>query len=332
MVVSRLKVFPVPLSLKLLLLFFFALARPQAQTTADCKERAVIVNALAANGIPIENLAGRDFKVSYHGQLVPVVWSQHRQFPGGRIIVLLDTSGSMKGESDGSAKWKIAHAAALEFVSSAPSLAQVSFMGFALELGPRFEASAGRRPIEDWLNRSTVREGKEVKGRTALYQTILAALRDLGPTNPGDAIYVITDGGDNSSKERVSRVEGALRGVRLFTFLLNGSLKTEEERSGIEDLYELTNRSGGFLVRISPSVGGYDFRDRTLAAIRTSTRMLQAQMASFYVLGIQFPDNLPKVKDWKVDVVDAGGHRRKDVTVTYPRNLPPAGCVAQSTP
>jgi hypothetical protein len=317
-----------------LLLFLLAgpLAVSQVQPSEDCSKRTVVVNALDAHGVPIENLVGHDFKVSYHGRPVPVVWSQHRKYPGGRIVVLLDTSGSMKGDSEGgSAKWKIAHAAAVEFISSANSQAQVSLMGFASEINTRFDSFGGRQPIEDWLNRPAMREGKEVKGRTALSQTILEAVRDLGPANPGDAIYVITDGGDNSSKERMSQVEGALRGVRLFTFLLNGPAKTEEERSGTNDLYELTLKSGGFLVSISPGVGGYDVGDRTISSIRASTRMLQTQMANFYLLGIEATGNIPKA-DLKVNVVDVRGNSRKGVTVAYPHKLSPTGCPAHAAP
>jgi hypothetical protein len=236
----------------------------------------------------------------------------------------------MNGDFEGgSAKWRIADAAALEFVSSAPPQTQVSLFAFGSEIDKRFDALGGRQPIEDWLVRPTVREGKELRGRTALSQTILEAVRDLGQTNPGDAIYVITDGGDNSSKERMSQIEAALRGVRLFTFLLNGPAKTEEEKSGIEDLYEATLKSGGFLVSISPGVGGYDVGDRTISSIRASTRMLQAQMANFYLLGIEPTDNIPKA-DVKVKVVDVRGRSRKDVTVAYPHKLSPAGCPAHA--
>jgi hypothetical protein len=236
----------------------------------------------------------------------------------------------MKGDFEGgSAKWKIAHAAAVEFISSANSQAQVSLMGFASEINTRFDSSGGRQPIEDWLNRPATREGKELKGSTALYRTILETLKNLGPTNPGDAIYVITDGGDNAHKETISQVERSLQGVRLFAFLLNSPL-TQEARSGTKDLYELTLKSGGFLVSISPGVGGYGLEDHTIASIRTSTRMLQAQMASFYVLGIQPPDNISEGDHWKVDVVDIGGRSRKDITVAYPQTLASSGCVAQS--
>ena len=208
-------------------------------------------------------------------------------------------------------------------------------------IGQKFAGLGGRQPIEDWLNRSAVREGNDVKGHTALYDTILEALKSLEPTQPGDAIYVITDGGENASAEKLTQLEHSLEssGVRLFAFLLDGPWLTSPGQSSVTDLYALVRESGGSLASVSPrSVGPgwssvnalYSYGKNTGASIRASTGVLQAEISGFYVLGVQFPESSAKLEDWRVDVVDAQGRRKKDVIVAFPHKLAPAGCAAQS--
>jgi Mg-chelatase subunit ChlD len=309
-----------------------------AQTTEECRERRAIINVLDAHGLPIKNLTKGDFKASNRGKPLNVAWSQHRDDPGVRIAVLLDLSGSMTGSVDGgSNKWKIARTAALEFVSSAPTQARVSLMPFASGRGQRLQTLRDRHSIETWLNSPDVREAKEVKGVTPLYDAIGTALKDFGAAEPGDAIYVITDGGDNASRAKMSELERSLESseVRLFAFLLNSPI-TEQESATIHDFYELAHRSGGFLVSVSrqslgfDTLASYDFGEQMSAALQASTRMLQAQIGSYYILGLQFTDNLPTLETWKLDIVDAYGHKRKDVAMAYPHKVPRAVCAAHS--
>jgi hypothetical protein len=308
------------------------------QTSDLCRERTAIVNVLDPNGSPITNFTRDSFKASHRGKPLNVVWSQHRKDPGVRITVLLDLSSSMKADFEGGlAKWKTALAAALDFVSLAPPQVRLSFRPFASGAGQRFKTIGDRQSFEDWLNGPAVRDGKEVKGTTALYDAILMALKDFGTPEPGDAIYVVTDGGENASKEKMGKIERSLQssGVRLFAFLLNGPM-TSEESSTIRDLYDLTRRSGGFLVSVSREPPGslflhsYDFGERTVASIQASTRMLYAQIISYYMLGLQSQDNPSTPEAWKLDIVDAQGRRRKDVAMAYPQKLAPAACAAQS--
>jgi uncharacterized protein with von Willebrand factor type A (vWA) domain len=103
-----------------------------------------------------------------------IVSSQFRQNGVGRIIVLLDTSGSMGGGK--SNKWRIAQTAASEFVSSAPRQIQISFMAFADTVKQRFSAADGRKVIDEWLQKPATGDPANLRGPTALYETILGLL------------------------------------------------------------------------------------------------------------------------------------------------------------
>jgi VWA domain-containing protein len=326
-------------TMKLFSLFLAACVSLPAQSADGCRERTAIVNVLDGHGVPVANLVRDNFKAYQQRKPLNILWSQHRDDPNVRIAVLLDVSGSMEGSGEGGVnKWKIAHAAATEFVSVTPSQAKVSFMTFAAGFGQKLQVLGNRQSIENWLNSPAVQEGKALKGTTPLYDTILTALADFGPAQRGDTIYVITDGGENASREHMSQLERSLdgSGVRLYAFLLNGPM-SEQESSTIHDLYELTLRSGGFLFSVTRRhlvgswfVSPYEFGDRVVASIQASTRMLNAQIHGYYVLGLQFPDASSKLEAWKLVVVDQNGRRRKDVTAAYPHQLASGACNLKS--
>ncbi|HET6176408.1 MAG TPA: VWA domain-containing protein [Candidatus Sulfotelmatobacter sp.] len=176
------------LEMSLLLTLFVLLATTGiAQSTPDCKNGLIVVTALDAHGLPVRNLTARDFQLSYRGKGVKVTSPEYWNNPVARVVVLLDLSGSMRGGM-GSDKWKVAHTMASAYVLAAPPKEQISLLSFADTVQQKFAAADGRTPIQEWLSSVPVREGQVLKGRTALYQAILAGINQLTPAEPGDAI------------------------------------------------------------------------------------------------------------------------------------------------
>jgi len=353
---------------KLFALLLTASAVTYAQTAETCLERTAIVNALDINGVPVTRPAGARFMASRRQKALRISSLQYTRDPNGRVAVLLDTSESMEGNVEGGmAKWEVARSAALDFVSSTPPQTSISLTAFSTSVDQRFDALE-RQSVKNWLDSSDVRGGKVLKGQTNLSDSILAAVKAFGPSQPGDAVYVITDGAENVSGQKVRQLEILLEssGVRLFAFLIN-TLEKRKDRWSATDLYELTRRSGGFLVSINPpslrvigspvhvsyysysplwtSVGipspptvnsgpassglASVYKAHALEAVRASTHMLQTQISSYYVLSIQFPKSSAGLEDWKLEVVDANGLKRKDVVVAYPNKLAAAACADQ---
>jgi hypothetical protein len=54
-------------------------------------------------------------------------------------------------------------------------------------------------------------------------------------------------------------------------------------------------------------------------------RQLHAPAREYYRLEVELPAETEKPRDWKLDMVDAQGKRRKDVGVVYPQKLGPCG-------
>jgi hypothetical protein len=331
-----LKVLPV-------LLFLLSLSIPIANAQV-CQQDYVNVNALDAHGVPITDLTAANFRALYRGQPAKILSASFREDPTVRTVILLSTSLFMAGSGpQGSNKWKIARSAASEFISAAPPQAPVSLVTFSDGfIRQAFQSSGGRQPMVAWLNSPAT-----LKGLPAITKTLSEILKAMEPTHPGDAIYLITDDHKFDPAASFSRVAGELQssGVRLFAFLLNDvgglDLYTSAEGNrlspvlqrhmGSGDVSDLVQNSGGLGFAWSPgfrsvsfSAKGFDYNENTLAAIRTIDHGIEAAIDNFYILAVSPPGDPAATDEWKVEVVDAEGKKRNDVTLAYPGKL--AGC------
>src|SRR5262245_31060059 len=76
--------------------------------------------------------------------------------------------------------------------------------------------------VSDFENRDSVAakvsdlKRREPLGRTLLFDSIHQVLNDFAKLESGDAIYLVTDGGDNQSKTSLARLRHELinRGIR----------------------------------------------------------------------------------------------------------------------
>ena len=152
----------------------------------------------------------------------------------------------------------------------------------------------------------------------------------LGTTQPGDAIYAITDGGENASHATAVQTKAALlqSGVRVFTFLFAEPPLGDEANK--DDFLKMVDDSGGsaFGVAGRQRPGGtswqvdfFDDKD-TREKVRACAQGLNILVRAFWTLELEAPSS-NKASKMKLEIVDHEGKMRKDVGVTYPRLLPP---------
>lgn len=164
--------------------------------------------------------------------------------------------------------------------------------------------------------------------RTTLFDSLAYAIDLFHAPQPGDAIYLISDGGDNHSKHQEKDVERILlaRGIRLFSLILsNRYFVTKEEADGAADLEQLAEITGGSTAR---AWSDQSANDRKLNA---SLRQLADLMNSFYELEVDLHSKLETEHRWELWAIDENGNRRKDVEVSYPRKLVPCSESAPKT-
>jgi hypothetical protein len=290
-----------------------------------------VVNVLDRNGNPVRDLAKDNFRVKINKQPVVVLGADYGLAPR-RIVVLLDMSGSMGGSRD-TKKWRIAREAVEDLLAQTPADVPIALLTFSDQVHDIFDFRESRSAISRWLKEGPTQRSN-LKGRTAFRDAIIASLRMLQPFRPGDVVYAIADGGDNTSHVSVDQTKAALResGVRLFAFLFAEYMPFGEEVGSVDSLVEMASESGGFVFGISgrAALGGvsslsswdadYDYNDRTREKIRLYTSALNIQVNGFYTVQVAAPVQPGKAGRVSLEIVDAAGKPRKDVGYTCQKN------------
>jgi len=318
----------------------FAPGNLESQNT--CSNITVLANVLDRRGIPVKGLPKGVFKATYKGTPLNIVDATYSE-KARRIAILLDISGSMRGpeklrspvEGD---KWRVALAVVAGVVTTAAAGTNFSMMTFADKIYDRLLPSSDNTEILRWIDSNARRKPNELHGRTALHAAILQAAKQMEPAQAGDAIYVVTDGGENASNISPAHVYRALQasGTRLFTILLKEPHHFLEEYEHSGEVSEITLHSGGYQISIAPKTGNlqstlnpqltpppplYRFDDAMLTEIKAAAAMLDRQTEGFYLLTLESKPLIRKPTEWKLEVTQLQDSRES--VLTYPRELLP---------
>lgn len=284
-----------------------------AQSAESCLTPHIVVNVVDKQGKPVPGLAPESFHVRAGDETV-MVKSAQTGAGTHRVVLLVDISGSINKSEQ---TWEMARIAAGNLLVAAPSTIRVALVLFSDRV---IDTIGFDRPPTDIVERLAKLENG--KGRTAILDSIDYSLKLLQPAGLGDAIYIISDGGENASKAHRSDVESKLlaQGIRLFAFVLqrNTYFATPEEANGPTMLSDLTQVTGGVVVD-EDSAAALDARPKLNAVLHRGYN----QMAHFYDLQLSMPDRWTKKERLRLEVVDQDAKKRKDVTVSYPQYLLP---------
>lgn len=300
--------------------------KPAIAQHGGCTTQEIVVNALSENGHLLTGLGPSSFRALAHGQRLPIVSSGMHIHPA-RVVILLDTSGSMREPQD---KLAVAEAATVDAVQSINPAVQVALLTFADGVNTVAPITSTRESVEASV-RAMYRAGKNssiAQGKTSLRDAILAAVKILDPPQIGDAIYLITDGGENGSRSSARELRNQILGkrIRLFAFLLVSAVpRTPEEQSGPADFVELLQATGGSGVVYGPTASGRDFitavsgHTVTKDPLFLATHQMYREFNTFYTVTLQASFSNPT--KWKLELLDDGGAVRKNVRLHYPHEL-----------
>jgi Mg-chelatase subunit ChlD len=293
----------------------FATLSLQSQTSSQCAESKLLVNALNRDNRRIAGLKAADFAVTLGKKQASITKVEmHPLAP--RVIILLDVSGSMGEHQLPKAERFVMQTLLQEFPADIP-LAVMTF-------------SDGPQLIADFsLNRESLRSSvfsvlnrrETWKGRTQLASAIEKAIDAFGAPVIGDSILLVSDGGANWNEHNGFGAARLLNssGVRLFAHLWNedGLRGTMEELTGQSVTSQVVEKSGGGLFWSVPNDLGFQ-----PAKIVELDREIVGQIAFPYLMNLQleFSGKWTPVR-LKIDKNKVSD--RQKIRLQYPQELPP---------
>jgi hypothetical protein len=295
----------------------------RCQQSGDCQSTNLIVGVRDVRGSFIPGLDTAAFRAELSHHAVKIS-SSSRQHSSPRLIVLIDVSGSMSHPG----KWKIASAVANELVSDAPADAQIGFAMFADDVREAVPFTSERGIVIEKVRQLPSLAQAERKGKSAIRDSIARTVDLFQKPEPGDAIYVITDGEDNASRTDLKKTRGILtaRGVRLFVFLMRSKLLDADDRVHVNDFEGLAPQVGGMVIRYEAQDGfpeeWYDGA-RSQELLTSSTKIIDQEIWNYYLLRMQLPSTFSKEQKWNLELLDRNGRKRKDAELAYPREFLP---------
>jgi len=298
----------------------------------SCTTRRVPVFFRDAQNLPIQNISVADLDAKIGGKPVKILSLTPDTRPH-RLVLILDISGSMGSVAGESALWDLELPLARHFFEVNRQKSQIALLFFNDRVGDVSDFSAGNSAVGDKLQQISQDRDflkRNIKGKTALRDAIFQGVQLLDHPTSADAVYVLTDGGDNVSKHSKSDLlpRLAVTSVRVFAVLLYKNLgyrnRTPEEESGPGELSEIAKKSGGEILSAAERRGdqvaltadpqGQLKTDETLG--RLYQTILQNSL-----LEVELPYPLAKNERWELKLSGAAHHQWKNPQIIYPDTL-----------
>lgn len=284
---------------------------------AQCTARVVVAQVVAVRKPPIADVKGEDFRAKLGGLPITVANAAPLQRPR-RVLIVVDASGSMRGEP-----WTAAISLARRLVESAPH----STIGFSAvsEVNNQSApfATGSQERILRLLGTLSADDGFP-KGKSPVLDAVRKDLQSFSPSHPGDEIVLITDGFDNFSDPEVESAtrEMSAAGVQINTILLreNDPSLSSFQRTQWKTVIDTLAVTGGRTVIIDP------YRLLNDPKAKIGYEELAVNLVSGngeWVVTLTGAPRRAKWGKWSLEVVDAKNRARKDVVVEFPKWWPP---------
>jgi Mg-chelatase subunit ChlD len=302
----------------------------------DCLHRTIAVSVVDEKDAPIAGLTAENFRGSFRGAPVKIVSAKFDARPI-KLVILLDLSGSMALGS----KLRVAQFIVADALSSAPAGSQVAL----ITISDKAKIYAGllqdKQAMSDLMRDVNRMDRTSLKGGTALWDAVGAAVKLLSPPQPGDVVYAVTDGGDTASYMRKPDAVAALldAGLRFFAFLVPDDDRRDmaaQRRVGRKELSELAEMTGGKVLNLPPAgpLGSsieYNLSPNGQKRISDAASLLYVRMQQFYLVEIELSKEVDNPRSWKLKLLANEGPLKK-ASLYYPKTLLPCSSPSGNRP
>ena len=313
-------------------------ARTAGAQELDCQHRALPVAVRDEQNLPIQNISAADFEAKVRGKPIKILSLTPDTRPH-RLVLILDTSGSMGSVDGESPLFSLESVLARHFFEVNRQKTQIALLTFNNDITEIIDFAQGNSAVRDKLGQIVTDQNyvrANVKGKTALRDAIIEGLQLLVHPSSADALYVLTDGGDNASKHSSRDVTQrlAVTSVRLFAVVLKGKgsyrTRAPEELSGPGELSEIALKSGGEILSAAEWHGKQlalsADPEGKLKSQETLLRLYQAILGD-NLLEIELPTPLARNEHWELKLSETARRRWKGAQITYPKTL--VSCTAE---
>src|SRR5712664_218918 len=304
-------------------------ARPQE---VDCQRRVLPAALRDKLNLPIQSVSPSDFEAKVHGKPIKILSLAPDPRPH-RLVLILDISGSMGSTAGEIPLITLEFALARHFFDVNQQRSHIALLMFNNDVTDVVDFARGNSAVGDKLQQIASDHKfvkTNVKGRTALRDAIFEGLQLLDHPSSADALYVLTDGGDNASKRKAADVTRrlAVTSVRLFAVILHQEggyrNRTPEELSGPGELSEITGKSGGEIL----SAAAWHGKQVALSADADAKLKTQETLGRLYqtilednLMEIELPFPITKNEHWELKLSEAARQQWKGSQITYPTTL-----------
>lgn len=238
-----------------------------------------------------------------------------------QAILLIDLSGSMRTPG----KLKVVSSLARGFADASPENSPLALLTFSDRVKDRLGFPASKEVVLQKLE-AISREPPGAKGgQTALFDAMGEAIQMFDRAQPGDVVFLISDGGDNYSHSQMREVKRLLleRGLRLFCFVPSEDSLRDEEKASLDTLLNVARTSGGrsFTLENDPRMWGWDASKGSLGRDYEFGKYMYVLAASSYELEINMQHAIQKPVSLKLKIVGPGGEVMRNVQALYPQEL-----------
>ncbi len=312
----------------------------QASLASDesCLRRSVSVTVADRNWAPVPGLQPADFRAEFRGKPINILSVIPDNGPH-RIVIILDASGSIgqpPTTMPGQNNWPLERQMASHLVEIRPRETTFALLIFNDKVIDQIDFSQGPEAVVEKLRQigaDSNYQKAHVKGRTALWDTVLVGLGLLHDPTSADAVYLITDGGEDASRATSTDVRRRLApsSSRVFVSLMVSSAgnrnRTPKELNGPEEMSKIAHATGGAI--FGPVAQGSAGPVLLLAdsnqnlTISTGLRNFYQTMLGGYRMEIELPSLVDEWRELKLELSKEKQLQFKDSQIGYTRDLAP---------
>ncbi|HEY2459659.1 MAG TPA: VWA domain-containing protein [Candidatus Acidoferrum sp.] len=308
----------------LIIAAFFALLLSAQLTWAEdvpCIHRTLSLNVIDSSGVPVNGVTTDDLQATFRSRPLKILSIVPDDRPH-RIVILLDASGSMAAQRGR----VLASATAL---ANAPlKNSRIALIIFGSKIIEQLDFSQGQAAVVERLRQIGTGESpsKELfKGKTTLYDSMLAALRLIENPTSADAVYLASNGLNDRSRAHLDTVETEFlsTGVRLFEWLFITEIANRdldpEQSFAVGSVSALGKTTGGATTMIS----ALNFQNRE--ELLTAVDLLHQEIIHNYRIEIDLPESLKRPQGWKLRPSEKNKDSWKKFRITHPTELASCG-------